>query len=310
MTAGNMTYRVNCPVAAISQPFHFAGKRGRMVSGKWAPRLLANLACVLAAWVVSGGIPARAGVVGDFAASEEIASETKAGKRAAELGDYAAALQHYRNALVEHGRLPGAPLLDAARYRNQIGIVYLRMGRDREALEVLTRAADTAEKAEGSDSPVSAAIYGNLGIVSGRLGEYGQALRWYGKALQAREKENSAETAEMYRAVARGHTALGNHREAVRWYEKALSIQKKVLGDDHLATAGTRKAAAVAYGHLGNYRKALKYLHVAAVAFGKADNGDPSGLASAYRNIAWVYFKQKNYTKAGEWKQKAAAVGG
>ena len=281
-----------------------------MAIGKWAPRLLASFACMLAVWTVSGGIPARADVIGDFAASEEIANETKAGKRAAELGNHAAALQHYRNALAEHGRLPGAPPLDAARYRNQIGIVYLRMGRNREALEVLTRAADAAEKAEGSDSPVSAAIYDNLGIVSNRLGEYGQALFWHGKALQARKKENSAGMAETYRGIARARAKSGDHREAVQWYEKALSIQKNALGDDHLTTAGIHNAAAVAYGHLGNYCKALEYLHAAAAVFGKADGGNPSGLASVYRNIAWVYFKQKNYAKADEWKQKAAAVGG
>ncbi|MDR1423341.1 MAG: tetratricopeptide repeat protein [Azoarcus sp.] len=281
-----------------------------MAIGKWGSRGRAGLACALAAWGVSGGIPARADVIGDFAASEEIAHETQAGKRAAERGDYAVALQHYRRALAEHGRLPGAPPLDAARYRNQIGIVYLRMGRNREALEMLTRAAESAEETEGSNSPVSAAIYGNLGIASDKLGEYEQALRWYGKALPVREKENSAETAETYHGIAREHAALGHHREAVQWYEKALSIQAKVLGDDHLAIASTRHAAAVAYAHLGDYRKALEYLHAAAATFGKAGHGSPSGLASTYRNIAWVYFKQKDYAKAEEWKQKAAAVGG
>ena len=189
----------------------------------------------------------------NYAVSEEISRETQIAKKCADQRDYACALQHYRGALSELVRLKGERHKDAARYKNEIGIVYINMGQYAKASEVLLQAADIAEQTIGNEDPDTLEIYSHLGLAFYRKGAYENALTWYLKTLAFQEKTEGVESssvAETSTIIAFVYGAMGRHADALAWYKKALAIREKTQGVN-LDTLALYDRIAIAHERLG-----------------------------------------------------------
>ena len=85
-----------------------------------------------------------------------------------------------------------------------------------------------------------ASLYHNIALVYYAKGDYPQALAFYQKALEIKEKVLGKEhlsTATTYNNLARVYRAQGDYPQALEGYQKALAILEKVLGKEHPDTA-------------------------------------------------------------------------
>ena len=212
-----------------------------------------RIVCAVAvfALALASGVVSAATV--NFAVSGGIARETQLAKKCADQRDYACALRHYRKALSELVRLKGERHKDAARYKNEIGIVYINMGQYAKASEVLLQAADIARQTIGNEDPDTLEIYSHLGLAFYRKGAYENALTWYQKTLEGQEKTEGVESsgvAETSTIIAFVYNAMGRYVDALSWYKKALAIREKTQGAN-LDTLALYDRIAIAHERIG-----------------------------------------------------------
>ena len=278
---------------------------------------------------------------GGQAASKEIALETQQAKKYAERRDYAGALKHYQKALqlvseIQEGAGQELIRQDIVRYKNEIGIIYLNMGKYAEAREILTSAAESAEKEMGNEDSRTAAIYSNLGSALRHLGAYEKALDWNMKSVAIREKlaPDSVETAETCSDIAFLHDSLGDYREALEWYDKALIVRETALGAEHPSTAAASDNIALMHERLGERAQAQtwrgKAVSIREKAGGRAGTDDYKKIVKAYKEelaaeektfgkqhpitaatstgIAEAYDKAGDHKQAAIWYRKTLAA--
>ena len=106
----------------------------------------------------------------------------------------------------------------------------------------------------GPEHPDTAETYNNLAIVYYNMGDCAQALAFYQKALDIREKKLGLEhpdTATTYNNLAGVYFEKGNYALALTLIEKALNIAEKALGPDHPDTLQAKR-------NLNRIRRAIK----------------------------------------------------
>jgi tetratricopeptide (TPR) repeat protein/predicted Ser/Thr protein kinase len=151
-------------------------------------------------------------------------------------GDYASALEHYREALaIKESRL-GAEHYEVAGSLVNIGIVHIDLGDDAGALEHFGRALAIQESVLGPQHLDLAATRINRGIVLTRLGRFDEARADLERALAIQEATLGRDHID----VATTLTNLGNLwidqgqlDQALAAQERALEIQEATLGADH-----------------------------------------------------------------------------
>jgi tetratricopeptide (TPR) repeat protein len=158
-------------------------------------------------------------------------------------------------------------------------------------------------------------IYGaflnNLSGVYYSQGNYEEALKYYGKALQIYKKvleEEHPDIAAIYNNLAVVYYCQGNYEEALKNYGKALEIKEKVLGEEHLDTAATYNNLAGVYGAQRKYDEALRYYTKALEIRKKYLGEEYPDTASIYNNLAGVYSSQGNYEEALKYYEKALKI--
>jgi len=245
----------------------------------------------------------------DFAATKEIAQETQLAQKYADQHRYVEALDHYKKALSGSIAATGERHANTARYRNEIGVVYLNMGKYTDARNSLTQAAEIAEnvKGLGNDDPYSAVIYKNLGFALYRLGDNEKALAWYQKALAIRESvldPESVEVAETCGDIAAVYESQGNYQVALDWYSRALATREKALGANHPSVVTIYDRVAAIHQLLGEQNEARDW-------WGKAvaiQDEESAQKISAHRSAGLKYLGQGDYENAlKSYKQALAA---
>ena len=238
-----------------------------MLIARGVPHLLAAGLFLAGFFLVGGQQPARAsgvamtGCLGARGEAEnrkvaQLAEETRNAKKDTERGSYAFALRRYQNVLSELARIHGPQHGCIAVYKNEIGIVYMNMGRYDRAREAFAQAADIAGKLGDSKDVDVAAIYNNLGAALGGQGAYEKALSWHWKALAIREKAGDADTAQTCNDIASLYDRQGKYGKALEWYARTLAIREKVLGARHPETLMTYDGIATVHEHMGEYDQA------------------------------------------------------
>lgn len=294
------------------------------------PTLCTLTALVLATVLGVSGVRADTSI--NIASSRTIARETQIAKQYADQHRYAEALTHYKKALSESIAVNGEQHYDTARYRNEVGIVYINMGKYEEARRFLIQAAETAGKVKepDNDNPDSASIYRTLGFVLYRLGNHEKALDWYVKALTIYEKVLGADhptVTALYDRVATLHQLLGEDDKAQENRQKAGTIRddgnaetasvqrnddlmpsRQANGENDHSTAVTYTNIAVAEAKSGNNQSALENLQKAVAIFERTVGKNHPHTAVAYTDMAWVFSRMHDYDKAGAWARKAMLV--
>lgn len=241
--------------------------------------------------------------------TKEIAQETQLAKKYADQHRYTDALDHYKKALSASIAANGEQHSDVARYKNEIGVVYINMGKYADARNFLTQAAEIAEKNKklGSDNPDSAAIYKNLGFALYRLSDHENALIWHQKALAVRESTlgtESLEVAETCADIAAAYEGQGNYQAALDWYNKALKIRGKALGAGHPTVAAIYDRIAAVHQLWGEPGETQDQ-HEKAVA---AHDDTGAKKISPHHSAALNSFRQGDYENALKSYKQALAI--
>lgn len=170
-----------------------------------------------------------------------------------------------------------------------------------EAKSIYSRLVDSLEKEFGSEHPLTATSYNNLGVAFYQKGEYYKALEYFLKASAIREKVLGYEhpdTANTIHRIGAVYYCLGDYLKALEYSNNALEIRKKVLGEDHPDTADS-------YNNIGNIRYRQKRYEEALDSYLKSllirirVLGLKSHItAKSYNDIGMVYNDMHDYIKA------------
>ncbi|MEM9217027.1 MAG: tetratricopeptide repeat protein [Cyanobacteria bacterium P01_F01_bin.150] len=148
-------------------------------------------------------------------------------------------------------------------------------------------------------------IYGNLGVVYTKLGQYDQALMYFQKDLEiAQEMEDRVGEGQTYGNLGNVYIRLSQYDQALTFHQRALDIFEEI---------GDRVREGQTYGNLGNichslgqYDRALDY-HQKDLAIAQ-EIGDQAGEGRAYGNLGNVYISQVKYDQALASHQQALDI--
>jgi tetratricopeptide (TPR) repeat protein len=158
----------------------------------------------------------------------------------------------------------------------------------KEALEIIENNEDHYENK-------LAFIFNNLGVISRRKGNYGDAISFYFKSKDLFEKlRDTAQLAEVIHNTALLYRFENNDRKAVNFYNKSLKLSLEIKDSFQMAAT---------YNMLGvSYRRLVK-LDSALICYKKAEDLFKSlkkeeDVIGVYNNMATLYSVQKKYNKS------------
>ena len=120
--------------------------------------------------------------------------------------------------------------------------------------------------------------------------------------------EDELVQAEMKAALAYLLEYIAEYEKAQELYSQVLEIRKRVLGEEHSATATSYNNLAGVYDSQGKYKKA-KGLYEKALRIRERVLGEEHpDTAASYNNLAYVHARQGEYGKAGGLYGKALGI--
>ena len=149
--------------------------------------------------------------------------------------------------------------------------------------------------------------YNQLGCIKDGQGDYCQALVYYEKAREMKEKilsENDPSLATSYNNIAGVYYHLGEYIKALSFYEKALQIRQISLSPNHLDLATTYNNIGLVHCDLTDYSKALANYEKALIIKERTLPPNHPSLATSYSNIAGVHYQLNDYTRALSFYEK------
>lgn len=235
-------------------------------------------------------------------------------------GNYETALEYYEKAsdLLERpcggsdqGSVAPADLPLAARISNDMGVVYLKLGRFDRALELITRGLELRSRHFGPEHPATASSYNNLGNLYLDMEEYEKALEYFGRALKIRRACYGAShpyTMTTVNDIGDVYLELGEYEKALENYRKALKIRLKSLGARHPAVATCFNNLGLVHSNLGEYEEALvchrRSLKIKLFAYGPKH----PYVAITYHNMGSAYSDMGEYEKALEYFERSLEI--
>jgi tetratricopeptide (TPR) repeat protein len=228
-------------------------------------------------------------------------------------GDYEAALQWYKKALLINEKVLGMEHPDIATTNDDIARVYYAQGYYPDALAWYHQALNIREKVFGEAPPHTTITYTKIAGVYEARGEYDMALAWYDKALVIYEKVFGDEhyaTATTFTSMKAIYYAQGHCGKALAWYQRALVINEKMLSEEHLDTAQTHDSIAEVYNAQGDYGKAFSCSQEALATYNKGYDEEHLDKTVTYIKLASAYFAEDKdeCNEAIRLYQKALAI--
>lgn len=222
-------------------------------------------------------------------------------------GNYSEALDMYNKASNIHessGFKPSKSLyLSRVTLVNNIGTMYLRLGKYKEALECYQMGLEAIDNLE--DMETKATIISNIGVVYYNKGEFSRALAQYEEALKIDEQlGNLWGMADRLYNIGSIHLNQSNFPKAVEYFGEVLKI------DEQMGNLSGRATTLIHFGNIykaqGNFLKAMNYFDEALKLNEKL--GDKSVKSIILNNIGEVYKDRKNYHEALKFFDKALRI--
>ncbi|MBR5717387.1 MAG: tetratricopeptide repeat protein, partial [Clostridia bacterium] len=169
-------------------------------------------------------------------------------------GEYDYALKYEKKALAIFEKIHG---------KDQIIMCYFNIAREYDAMgeyDLALKYYDNFFMADKNVSTVS--IYDDKAVMNYNWGYYDRALKYYKKALTAREKRYmwyTPENAVSCNIIAGVYRALREYDLALEYDEKALAIRKMLYRVEPEAAATSYNNIAIVYKDRGNLSTALEY---------------------------------------------------
>jgi tetratricopeptide (TPR) repeat protein len=167
---------------------------------------------------------------------------------------------------------------------------------------ILDLATDEKEKGQ---------IYHYLGWIKIDQGKYTEAITYYEKSLEIKQKTlpaNHHNLATSYNNIGNVYYNMGEYSKALSYYEKALEIKQKTLPANHPSLASSYNNIGEVYRNMGEYSKALSSHEKALEISQKTLPAYHPHLATSYNNIAFLYENMKEYSKALSYFERALDI--
>ncbi|CAF4653998.1 unnamed protein product [Rotaria sp. Silwood2] len=150
-----------------------------------------------------------------------------------------------------------------------------------------------------------------LGLIKLRQEEHLEALTFYEKSLEIRQKHLSSQrpaVAECYNDIGLVYKKMGQYSNALSYYQKALKIRQETLPPDHSDIAESYNNIGSIYKKKLDNENALLYYNKALEIDQRTLPSNHPSLTTSYNNIGTVYSQMDDYSKALSYYNKALEI--
>jgi tetratricopeptide (TPR) repeat protein len=173
---------------------------------------------------------------------------------------------------------------------NQIGLIYLTMGLQDEALPYLNKSLNLAK--ELGIREAQASLLNNIGLIHSSKGELNKASSYFEDVL--RLDINEVAKAQTYNNIAAIYRTKGDYRKAVEYLQRTIEISERY--GYYREASFTKMNLGDTYREMKNYEKAERYILDGFEGVKKV--GDKLSEAVGYIFLGWLYKDKKDYEKA------------
>jgi len=208
------------------------------------------------------------------------------------MGDAAAALPLYRQAVEICGTALGESHPDYATSLNNLASLYYAMGDYAAALPHNRQALEIRRTALGENHPDYAISLNNLAATHQAMGDHAAALPLCRQALEIRRTalgEHHPDYAQSLNNLVDLYGAMGDHAAAVPLCRQALEICRTALGGNHPDYAKSLNNLANLYFAMGDHAAALPLCRQALEIRRTALGGNHPDYAKSLNNLAFSY---------------------
>jgi tetratricopeptide (TPR) repeat protein len=188
----------------------------------------------------------------------------------------------------------------------RLGKLLLKIGQFNKAEEVYNVLLE-----QSSDQSEKALYYNQLGYIKRYQDDYTQAIWYYEKAIEIRQKtifSNHPDLAYSYNNIGLVYSDMGECSKPLSYYRKALQIQQEILPTNHPDLAISFTNIGSMYVDTGEYSKALTFYEKAVEIQQKVLPSNHPDLATAYNNIGIVYETIGQYSSALSFNNKSLEI--
>ena len=188
----------------------------------------------------------------------------------------------------------------------RMGRLLLKVGQPEKAEELYhTLLEQTTDRGD------QGRFYHQLGCIKDAQGDYPEAVSFYERALEIKEKSlpaNHPSLATSYNNIGTVYDNMGEYSKALSFYERALEIRQKSLPANHPDLATSYNNIGTVYDNMGEYSKALSFYERALEIRQKSLPANHPSLATSYNNIGTVYDNMGEYSKALSFYERALEI--
>ena len=156
----------------------------------------------------------------------------------------------------------------------------------------------------------TAQCYNDLGVASGKLGDFKSYLEYAKKGLKIREKLGAPDTllSESYNTVGFAYNHFKEYEKHLEYQQKSLELRKRVYGEINIETARAYLNVGLAYAALEQYEKYLKHSLRSLEIMRLIVVEKHPDMALLHNNVGDAYMCMKDYPNAIKHLQEALTI--
>jgi tetratricopeptide (TPR) repeat protein/predicted Ser/Thr protein kinase len=205
----------------------------------------------------------------------------------------------------------GGNLLSEAQLEEQLGVMYMRQGKHKEARETVERAVGMFRKLYGPDHFQMARPLRHLGDVHQLIGTNEDAVRLYRQSRAMVEKvygPDHPRVTSLLGAEGASLYYLGRLDEALAIFERGLAAEERIVGPN-THTAGTYlRFIGLARWHTKDYKGAEQAFKRGVTVMEKLFGRDHIAVAAQLSNLGEFLTERKRRAEAAVHLERAAAI--
>ncbi len=191
-------------------------------------------------------------------------------------------------------------LYSIAQCTNNLGLVYIGMGKTNEAEKLLIKTYESFQKINNKEEIGNA--LNSLGYFYGKIGEIKKSIDFYEESLAIFKSINKKDQiAAVLTNLAFRYYDIGQVKKALKLNYESLKIKESL--DNPKSIAYSYNNLAFIYNKQGDIERALEYFNKSLEYRLKV--GDKNDISDSYNNIGQIYFDQKQYKIALDFFTKA-----
>jgi serine/threonine protein kinase/Flp pilus assembly protein TadD len=218
-----------------------------------------------------------------------IEAKQSLGQTYIDLGEFQAAVDIFRDALMLSEKQYPAGSVDISEARRRVALALYHAGRSEEALPMMRESIARLEKEFGADNRETSSAYNDLAVVLNDLRNYDLAEEYYRKALESSIAilgPDHPDVATRYNNLGYNAQMQGDYAAAIPLFREAWKIRSAKQGDAHPDTAMCANNLGSAYLGAEDYDRALEFIVRGYIPLRKSLGPNHPSVASLQNNIA------------------------